>query len=163
MEKSYKIKKSLIIGLIVIGIVVSPFLAFKLVLPYMHDRTQAARSLTLTSIPLPEKTTKVEQIDEIGQLSGNGDHCDYLTAIMLKTDLLKSEVESYYKNNYKGESTLDFFSVDEPNNLSVTGPDAIAIHPLKKWFTEKSESNPTNVVIFIFDSGITSSLDSRCS
>jgi hypothetical protein len=47
----------------------------------------------LFSLPLPKDTTSIDTYTEIGQQIANGNHCDYLAAILLKSTLSKNDLE----------------------------------------------------------------------
>ncbi len=99
-------KKSLItIGIIVSLVIASVafwLISYLWVFPHLHDKTLREFYQSLTSIPVPEETNLIDSLSEVGQQSGNSDHCDYLAAELLKTNLSKSEIENYYIGNYKG-------------------------------------------------------------
>ena len=149
--------------LIIIGIIVVYSVCYFFIIPKLNNQTLERFSQRLTSVALPPNTQQIQQVDEVGQLSGSGDHCDYLSAIMLKTTLPKAELENYYNNNYKGTTKIDFIWTDE---MTVTKENRIGnptgVATLSDWFMNKDQNDQTDVVVYIFDWGKGSSVDPRC-
>jgi hypothetical protein len=102
-----------IIGGLVVVLIVLYSAAFTWLFPQFHNQTLSRFTSQLTRIPVPENTSLIDTLSQVGQQSGNSDHCDYLGALLLKTELSKSDAERYYLDNYKGASQLHFYWTDE--------------------------------------------------
>jgi hypothetical protein len=108
-----------IIGGLFAAVIVLYAISFVWIFPRLHDQTLSKFSSELTNIPVPQKTQLIDTISEVGQQSGNSDHCDYLGALLLKTDLSKSDAEKYYRDSYRGTSQLHFYWTDEPHQPGI--------------------------------------------
>ena len=131
--------------------------------PYLHDKTLAKFSEQLFEIQLPDNAVLLDRISVVGQQEGNSDHCDYLAAIQLQTELPKSALENHYKNSYSGDSEVKFVWLDEENPYTNKEFDPLVIFSLKDWIINKLDDSRSSVVIYIFESGMTSAIDRRCS
>jgi len=153
-----------IIGVIVLAIVVLSIPAYLWLLPALHDRTLNQFSQTLTQIQLPQNTQQIGELSKVGQQIANSDHCDYFAGVMVKTALPKEQFENYYRSQYTGKSELKFLWLDEESEYTTDSQyDPTVIHTLKDWVADKSLSNKANAVVYIFEVGMTSALDLRCS
>ncbi len=157
-------ESSVIVG-ITIAIAVLLIPAYLWFFPYLHNRTLNEFSESLTAISLPPETHKVAELSKIGQQIGNSDHCDYFSGQMLQTYLPKGDFEAYYRTHYSGKSQVEFVWINEKNKYTTDSQfDPTIIHPLKDWLNDKSQNNKdANVVVYIFEAGMTSALDLRCS
>ncbi len=163
IPKINPVSVSIIVGLALIAGIILYFPTYFWIAPRMHDSALKKQSLSLSTLPLPERTQKTGELSEVGQLSGSGDHCDYFSSIMLKTDLSKSDLETYYKTNYKGSSKLDFMWTDTMNVTKENrGTNPTGIATLSDWFMNKDKNNMTNVIVYLFDWGQGSAADPRC-
>jgi hypothetical protein len=97
-----------------------------------------------------------------GQQVGNGDHCDYVAAILVKTDLMKDTLQQYYAGSYKGLSQIQLIWLGERNVYTTSSIEAGTIASLKQWINRKGTGDGT-AVIYIFQPGLTSAFDYRCS
>jgi hypothetical protein len=153
----------LAIGVLLVCCVVLYFPAYFWFFPYIHDYTLDRFAEPLISITAPQKTQILDRLSRIGQQTGNSDHCDYFAAIVLKTELPKDEVESYYRKNYDGKSGLAFVWLNEKNNYTAGDSRIDVIHTLKDWIDNKQASNKANLIVYIFEVAMTSAIDYRCS
>jgi len=148
----------------IIGAVIVLYIpAYLWLFPMLHDRTLNTFSQELLTIPVPNQTQEVDRLTKVGHQSGNSDHCDYLAAILLKTDLSKSEIEKYYKNNYRGKSTVNFYWFDEPHEPGIGAVNPTGIYTLNDWVDSKAKATGSDLMVYIFEGGMTSALDLRCS
>lgn len=152
----------IILGLIVI-IVGGYFGSYLWLFPNLHDQTLKEFSEPLANISNSEDIQRIDSLSEVGQQSGNSDHCDYLAAQLVKTDLSKSEVEKYYRENYKGNSTLNFYWFDEPHKPGIGVVNSTNIFTLNDWVNNVSKTGNANLIVYIFEGAMTSSFDYRCS
>ena len=131
--------------------------------PKLHDRTLVRFSKPLLSISVPENTQQIDALSRVGLQSGNSNHCDYLAALLLKTGLKKNDLEAYYQDSYKGESTVEFFWINEPHGTGIGNVNPTGIFTLNDWVNNvKPEETDANVIVYIFEGDMTSSLDLRC-
>jgi hypothetical protein len=152
-----------IIAGLVILVIGSYFVSYRWLFPYLHNQTLKQFSEPLIGITPSPGIQKIDSISEVGQQSGNSDHCDYLAAQLLKTDLPKSEIEKYYRSNYKGKTELNFFWTDEPHKPGIGAVNPTNISTLDEWVNTKSKMTGANLIIYIFEEGLTSAFDYRCS
>ena len=155
------IKKFVIIILIVIFLCLA-VLAYVWFLPMLHDKTLEKFSEQFLSIIPPQGTQVVDTLSIIGHQSGNSNHCDYLVATLLKTKLPKSDIETYYINEYKGSSRINFFWLDNAQGKDIFTVNPTGIYTLNEWVNVKSNETQANVIIYIFEGAMTSALDLRC-
>ncbi len=66
--------------------------------PFINDLILSSFADGLFKQPLPPKTVLIEKSKDVGCLIGNGDHCDFLAIMFIKTELSKEEIERYYSN-----------------------------------------------------------------
>ena len=52
----------------------------------------------LFDYPLPPQTEEIERYAEVGLLTGNSNHCDYLAKRTLATRLSADEIEAFYRD-----------------------------------------------------------------
>jgi len=152
-----------IIAVTIVGAVTLYVTSFLWFFPHLHDKTLNVFSQRLFSTPLPENTQEIERINKVGLQSGNSDHCDYLAALLLKTALSKSDIEKYYENNYKGDSQLHFYWVNELYVPGIGVVNPTNIFTLDDWVNNKSKISGANLILFIFEGAMTSAFDFRCS
>jgi len=152
-----------IIGGLVVAIVVIYAACLMWVFPQLHNQTLDKFSSQLLTIPVPQKTQLIDTLSEVGQQSGNSDHCDYLGALLLKTDLSKSDAEKYYRDNYKGSSQLHFYWTNEPHQPGIGAVNPTNIFTLDSWVNDKSKITGANLIVYIFEGAMTSAFDYRCS
>jgi hypothetical protein len=129
----------------------------------MHNVTLQKFSEPLLSISEPQNVVRINSLTKVGQQYANGDHCDYLAAVLLKTDLYKADIENYYKDNYTGKSEIKYVWLDEENSYTNNIFDPLSISSLKDWIQDQSENASGEVVVYIFEGGMTSFFDYRCS
>lgn len=143
-------------------LIVSYIGTFFWVVPMIHDATLKKFSAPLLSIPLPEKSKKIDSISIIGQQFANGNHCDYLAATLVETNLSKNDVQEYYNNNYKGKPALKFVWLDERNSYTQNTFNSQTIFSLKEWMGRAPIVASSTFAVYIFESNMTSSFDYRC-
>lgn len=83
-----------IIGIIV---VILPVL-FMIYIPIANDFSAVKTKNRLKNISLPKNTQYIEAISKAGKLTGNGNGMQYFGAILIKSELSKEELSSYYSN-----------------------------------------------------------------
>lgn len=142
----------------IIGVIALYVFFFVIFFPYLHNQTLNRFSYELLSIPTPEKTQVVDSLTLAGHQTGNSNHCDYLAAQLIKTDLPKSEIEKFYKDNYKGESEVRFFWINEEHKPGLLG-NPTEIYTLDEWVDNKSVAN---LIVYVFEVAMTMSFDYRC-
>ncbi|HZH77173.1 MAG TPA: hypothetical protein VEY88_14180 [Archangium sp.] len=64
-----------------------------------HDARLARIEQELTRLPLPEGTERVGVYSRVGLLSGNGNHCDYVSAMLLRGDVERALLEGFYRQH----------------------------------------------------------------
>lgn len=151
------------IGGIFLAASVLYFPAYLWFFPYLHDKTLDNFAGPFVNIQLPERTQEVDRLSIVGHQSGNSDHCDYLAAKLLKTDLSKSEVEKYYRDKYAGKSQVHFFWTNEPHEPGIGAVNPTGIYTLNDWINIEAKEKDANLVVYIFEGSMTSALDPRCS
>jgi len=52
----------------------------------------------LFDFPLPTGTVTLKKNSKIGVLTGNGNHCDFVASLEIKTDLTVAQIEGLFKN-----------------------------------------------------------------
>lgn len=130
--------------------------------PFLHDRYLEKYVDVLAAIKLPNGVEKTGSLSKVGQQSGNSDHCDYLAAVMLKTALPKEEVEAYFQNAYRGTSEIRFIWGDEMREYASEDNRISGIHTLRDWLSSRPDGEQTNLIVYLFDVGATTSWDYRC-
>jgi hypothetical protein len=136
---------------------------FFLIGPLIHDNILNEFSQPFYAVQLPKETEYVDSLKKVGQQIGNGDHCDYLVATLLKTDLSKEVLESHYLKEYKGEGKIEFIWLSEANIYTSSKFDPLTIHTLKNWIEVKKDNSMGSVIVYVFEPGMTTSFDYRCS
>jgi len=152
-----------IIGGLVVVLIVLYAAAFMWLFSQFHNQTLSRFTSQLTRIPVPEKTLLIDTLSQVGQQSGNSDHCDYLGALLLKTELSKSDAERYYRDNYKGASQLHFYWTDESHQPGIGAANPTNIFTLNDWVNSKAKDTGANLILYIFEGSMTSAFDYRCS
>jgi hypothetical protein len=150
-------------SLIAIAIAILSIPFYLWILPELHDKTLDQFSEPLLSISVPEGTQVLDTLSSIGLQTGNSNHCDYLAALLVKTDLPRVEIEQYYKGKYDGDSEVEFFwtnDTHEPSVIDIVNP--TGIYTLNDWVNVKSKETEANLIIYIFEGALTSSIDFRC-
>lgn len=71
--------------------------------PFINDHVAERVAKELQSIPLPEKTELAEARSAAGKLVGNGNGMQYFGAILIKSELSLSELNTYYAGYAKEE------------------------------------------------------------
>lgn len=141
------------------------------VMPLYHNFVLKGFSSEIMSIPTPEGTDMLDSLKLIRHQTGNSNHCDYLAAIRIDSNLSKEELTYHYKTGYKGDSNLEFIWLDEQNEYTVSTTSYSGMPPiytLGNWLKERSEayvhekSSTTKGVAYIFEAGMTDALDWRC-
>ena len=143
-------------------VITSYFVAFYWVVPVIHDETLKKFSEPLLSLPVPKNTKQIDSIIVVGQQFANGDHCDYLAAILIDSTLSKDDIQSYYKKQYTGNSEVRYVFFDEANSYTRDIFDAQKVYSLKDWISLHSKISSTTVAVYIFEGHMTSSFDYRC-
>jgi len=151
-----------ILGLVVIAGAVYLSLFF-VVIPRLHDATLNSFAENLFSVSLPASIKETDKLSVVGQQLGNGDHCDYLAATLIESNLSKKDVMDFFTKNYRGPSTIKFVWLDEKNPYTQNNPDPQIIYSLRDWLTNNPNKNSAKVAVYIFETGMTSSFDYRCS
>lgn len=98
---SKQIMKGLGIAIGVIIVIIAGFsqLIFGVIFPIKVINLELIKFKTaFEQIPLPENTQKVGQIYSEFGVMGNGNHCDYLVGMLVKSDLTLEELKKYYDN-----------------------------------------------------------------
>ena len=62
-----------------------------------NDRRLAHFSAQLFSYPLPPRSRVLSQTAQVGVLTGNGNHCDYISRMELESWLPIAAIEAHYK------------------------------------------------------------------
>ena len=138
-------------------------LSYLWIIPKRHDAILNDFAKGLLSIRLPEESKLIDSTSIVGQQQGNSDHCDYLAAIILDSSLPKQRLQDYYDQNYTGNSEIEFVWLDENNIYTTEEFDFRAIRTLKTWISDNRENEHASVVVYIFEAGLTSAFDYRCS
>lgn len=117
----------------------------------------------LLSVSGPDSSMVLETEKEFGTLIGNGDHCDYYAALLLKSDLSQDELLEHYNKEYKGDSTIRIIKV---NNFKYNSFDYPS--PLDPWVKKIRDSKIQDInklyIIYIFEPFYVSGIgDFRCS
>lgn len=102
-------------------------------------------SKKLFSINPPDKTVTIETGKNWGTLIGNSDHSDFFAYVVIKSDLSKEELFTYYKNRYNGKSQIGVYQV---------GSSSTEIFPVTN-FIENLQKNSVNTenlyILYLFD------------
>ncbi len=97
MKKILKILSFLVIAVMVL------ISGMYLLAPFINDHAAERVAKELQSIPLPEKTELAEARSAAGKLVGNGNGMQYFGAILIKSELSLSELNTYYAGYAKEE------------------------------------------------------------
>lgn len=84
-----------LLKIICIIVAILPVL-FMISIPIANDFSAVKTKNRLKNIPLPKNTQYVEAISKAGKLTGNGNGMQYFGAILIKSELSKEELSSYY-------------------------------------------------------------------
>jgi hypothetical protein len=155
---------SALLSALVFTAVVLYFPAYFWVFPYLHDRTLQDFSSRFMSISLPDKTQEIDKLTRVGQQSGgNINECDYLAAFLLKTELPRIELEKHYSSHYRGKSEVEFYWLNEAHGSGIGEINPTGIPTFTDWLNSKSKGTGANVIVYIMEPALTSSIDPRCS
>lgn len=160
MSKSFLGAKG-VAGVLVL-LMVTYVCAFFWVVPFLHDVTLKKFSTPLLSISVPENTKQIDSISAVGQQFANGNHCDYLAALLVESSQSKDNIQKYYKEHYAGNSEVHFVFLDEENSYTKDIFDSQKIYSLGDWINNHKISS-TTIAVYIFEGHMTSSFDYRCS
>ena len=72
-------------------------LFFAVVIPIINNAIALGIENELKDLPLPPDTERIESISKAGKLVGNGNGMQYFGAILIKSDLLPEELDTYYQ------------------------------------------------------------------
>ena len=148
---------------IILGIIVFYMAAYMWIIPYFHDQTLRTFSEPFLHITLPSGTQEIDRISKVGQQSGgNINECDYLAAFLLKTGLAKSELQEYYAGHYSGKYKVHFYWLNEPHGPGIGVINPSGIPTFDDWVNQ-AEKSGANVIVYIMEPALTSSVDQRCS
>lgn len=130
--------------------------------PFIHDRHLQVYADSMNSLPVPKDTRLITSENRVGQQSGNGDHCDYLSALFMDTKLTKDEIENHYnKVNVQGLD-LKYLWSDEINSYVSEQNRVFAIHSLREHLVSDTMKGKFNLVVYVFATHDTGSWDYRC-
>ncbi|MDD3706508.1 MAG: hypothetical protein PHC45_10685, partial [Clostridiaceae bacterium] len=94
-DKIEKLAKVLLIAFFIPAfLIISSFF----ISPFINDLILSNFANNLFKYPLPPKTVLVVKSKDVGCLIGNGNHCDFLAIMFIKTELSKEEIENYYRD-----------------------------------------------------------------
>ena len=108
-----KLSGLLLVGGVLLSLVLCTF-------PILYNRlTLLVFSQRLFGYPLPPDTEVISRQMQVGVLTGNGNHCDFLASMLLRTTLGKQEIEAYYED-------VTFPSVGENSTMAaMSGLDGV--------------------------------------
>ncbi len=127
-----------------------------------HNARLARIEEELTRLPLPEGTERLEVYSSVGLLSGNGNHCDYVSAMVLRGDVERPLLEEFYRQHTV--SSPDGYPLEIRIGAGGLQPapgyyDA----PLARRWSESFQRGEQQVrVVYVFDAGQSPDGDPRC-
>ena len=130
-----------------------------------HDRTLRAMRDALAAVPLPRGAAVVDRFEQLGVLSGNGNHCDYVVALRLSANVDPLALARQLRNRSlrvrDGEGT---FEAEVEVWPAETPPDAYdpARGLLPERWIERSPSRRPSPVVYAFRGGEPPAHDFRC-
>ncbi|WP_309895020.1 hypothetical protein [Archangium sp.] len=127
-----------------------------------HDARLARLEQELTRLPLPEGTERVGVYSRVGLLSGNGNHCDYVSAMLLRGDMERTLLEGFYRQHTV--SSPDGYPLEIRIGAGGLQPapeyedDLLA----DRWMEALPVEGPQARVVYVFDAGLNPEGDPRC-
>jgi hypothetical protein len=158
--------RALIIALVglVFAALIFYLAAYFWIMPHIHDQTLRQFSTPFLNVSLPSNTHEIDRIIKVGQQSGgNINECDYLAAFLLKTTLSKSDLQGYYASHYSGKSRVQFYWLNELHGSGIGVINPSGIPTFDDWVNYRSKASGANVIVYIMEAALTSSVDPRCS
>lgn len=111
-----------------------------------HQSSLAELRVALRAVPLPRGAERVEAFEQIGILQGNGNHCDYVVAVRVRTSRSPAE----FARHFEGRSIRANFDGAEavvPLSTWVGGEDESAAELLPAaWLRREPRGRPDFVV-----------------
>ena len=89
--------------IIIILVTIIAFIGIILFINIQNDLIANNTKKELINTQLPNDTKIIDSISVAGKLTGNGNGMQYFGAILIKTDMSKEELESYYKDYRKDD------------------------------------------------------------
>ncbi|MHA1235953.1 MAG: hypothetical protein ACTSQL_12845 [Promethearchaeota archaeon] len=165
MSKRKRIKKALVyvlsISLVIIFLVTfGPFVVWRLIgIPdYIKNNDQLEDfAQNITDYPLPQDTEFIDVSKRVA-LTGNGNHCDFVVELILKTSLSESEIRNYY-------SSVEFPPVRSEYQGFQDSYSSGFHEPIKPWLDINEEAYDDKSIIVtlqVLDFGYPPGLDYRC-
>jgi hypothetical protein len=116
----------------------------------------------LMRLPLPEGTERLGVYSSVGLISGNSNHCDYLSAMALRGAVERTVLEEHYRQHTV--SSPDGYPLEIRIGAGGLQPapdydDALLAHRWKEAFQLEEQQLR---VVYVFDAGLSSDGDPRC-
>ena len=89
--------------IIILLVTIIAFIGIILFINIQNDLIANNTKKELINTKLPNDTKIIDSISVAGKLTGNGNGMQYFGAILIKTDMSKEELESYYKDYRKDD------------------------------------------------------------
>jgi hypothetical protein len=158
--------KNTLTGLLVfavgIGVLALFLLWFLKAGPYLNDLSFERFSRPFFSMQEPTDAERIAQFKSFGQEVGSGDHCDYLVAIALQTNLSTSTLAAHYSDVYSGESKIEVVSLHDPNEYTSPVHSYSALPSLKEWILTGLPDNSVDAIIYTYESHVSVWPEYRC-
>jgi hypothetical protein len=145
---------------ILLLIIILPFIIAPLYNNWCLDKFAAQ----LFSQPLPEKTDLLDDIKQCGKLSGNGNGMDFLTVLIIRSDINLKELESFYNRISVSEAKPDSNPFSDPPFLKVYSLQSskLDLNFINSPILIKDYSDFKNVyAVVLFDGGYNADYDIR--
>lgn len=131
-----------------------------------HDRTLGAMREALAAVPLPRGAEVVDRFEQLGVLSGNGNHCDYVVALRLSADVDPAALARQLRDRSlrvrddRGtfEVLVEVWPPERPASASYDP--AFGLLP-ERWLV-RAPSGRSNPVVYAFWGGDPPAHDIRC-
>ena len=125
-----------------------------------HQRAMGAMRAAFDAAPLPPGVERGETMASMGILSGNGNHCDYLVAVRVRTRLAPAELAARLRAQ---RLRVHFDSgLAELPLWVVPGEDDLAREVLPPAWAAPGGAAGTRAVVFAFWGGEAPGSDIRC-
>ena len=129
-----------------------------------HNARLARIEEELTRLPLLEGTERLDVYSSVGLISGNGNHCDYLSAMVLRGDVERTVLEEFYREHTV--SSPDGYPLElrvGAGGLQPAPGYEVYDAPLASLWAEAFRLEGQKVqVVYVFDAGLSADGDPRC-
>jgi hypothetical protein len=127
-----------------------------------HNARLAFIEKELLRLPFPEGTERLGVYSRVGLLSGNGNHCDYLSAMALQGDVERTFLEEFYRRH--AVSSPDGYPLEIRIGAGGLKPapeyNDILMDDL--WREAFQIDGQRGIIVYVVDGGLNADGDPRC-